>query len=65
MILAPILLPIVTKMGIDPVYFGVLMVYGLCIGLLTPPVGNVLYVGVGLSKIDFMVLVRNLIPRHL
>ena len=62
MILAPILLPIVTKMGIDPVYFGVVMVYGLCIGLLTPPVGNVLYVGVGLSKIDFMVLVRNLIP---
>ena len=62
MILGPILLPIVKSVGIDPVFFGVVMVYGLCIGLLTPPVGNVLYVGVGLSKIDFMVLVRNLIP---
>ena len=62
MILAPILLPIVTKLGIDPVFFGVVMVYGLCIGLLTPPVGNVLYVGCGLSKIDFVVLVRHVAP---
>jgi TRAP-type C4-dicarboxylate transport system permease large subunit len=49
-------------MGIDPVYFGVIMVYGLCIGLLTPPVGNVLYVGCGLSKIDFVVLVKYVMP---
>jgi tripartite ATP-independent transporter DctM subunit len=62
MILGPILLPIITKMGIDPVYFGVIMVYGLCIGLLTPPVGNVLYVGCGLSKIDFVVLVKYVMP---
>ncbi|HOV38385.1 MAG TPA: TRAP transporter large permease [Spirochaetales bacterium] len=62
MILGPILLPIITKMGIDPVYFGVIMVYGLCIGLLTPPVGNVLYVGCGLSKIDFVVLVKHVMP---
>jgi TRAP-type C4-dicarboxylate transport system permease large subunit len=62
MILAPILLPIVTKLGIDPVFFGVVMVYGLCIGLLTPPVGNVLYVGCGLSNIDFVVLVRHVAP---
>lgn len=62
MILAPILLPIMTKLGIDPVFFGVIMVYGLCIGLLTPPVGNVLYVGCGLSKIDFVVLVRHVAP---
>ncbi|MBV5344166.1 MAG: TRAP transporter large permease subunit, partial [Rhodoferax sp.] len=41
---------------------GVVMVYGLCIGLLTPPVGNVLYVGCGLSNIDFVVLVRHVAP---
>lgn len=62
MILAPILLPITTKLGFDPVFIGVLIVYGLCIGLLTPPVGNVLYVGCGLSKIDFVVLVRHVAP---
>ncbi len=62
MILAPILLPITTKLGFDPVFIGVMVVYGLCIGLLTPPVGNVLYVGCGLSKIDFIVLVRHVAP---
>jgi tripartite ATP-independent transporter DctM subunit len=62
MILGPILLPITAKLGIDPVFFGVVLVYGLCIGLLTPPVGNVLYVGCGLSKIDFVVLVRHVAP---
>ncbi len=62
MILGPILLPIMTKLGFDPVFFGVILVYGLCIGLLTPPVGNVLYVGCGLSKIDFVDLVKHVSP---
>lgn len=62
MILGPILLPIMTKLGFDPVFFGVILVYGLCIGLLTPPVGNVLYVGCGLSKIDFIDLVKHVAP---
>ena len=43
-ILTPIFLPIVTNIGMDPIVFGVTMVYGLCIGLITPPVGNVLYI---------------------
>ena len=51
MILTPILLPIAKSFGLDPVYFGVVMVANLCIGLATPPVGNVLYCGVSLSKI--------------
>ncbi|WHH57684.1 TRAP transporter large permease [Petroclostridium sp. X23] len=62
LILGPILLPIVTKIGIDPVFFGVIMVYGLCIGLITPPVGNVLYVGCGLSKISIAQLVKKIWP---
>lgn len=43
-ILVPVLLPVVTKLGIDPVHFGIMMVLNLMIGLLTPPVGMVLYV---------------------
>ncbi|HUL00678.1 MAG TPA: TRAP transporter large permease [Nitrospirota bacterium] len=51
LILGPMLLPLVLKNGIDPIYFGVVMVVNLCIGLLTPPVGTVLFVGCGISKI--------------
>jgi TRAP-type C4-dicarboxylate transport system permease large subunit len=40
------------KFGYDPVYFGVVMVVNLCIGLITPPVGTVLYIGCGLSKLS-------------
>jgi tripartite ATP-independent transporter DctM subunit len=54
LILAPIMLPLVVKMGYDPIYFGVIMVVNLCIGLLTPPVGSVMYVGCGLSKISML-----------
>ncbi|MDR3561130.1 MAG: TRAP transporter large permease [Negativicutes bacterium] len=52
LILAPILLPIAAQFGFDPVYFGVVMVVNLCIGLITPPVGTVLYVACGLSKLS-------------
>lgn len=43
LIFTPVLLPIVTNLGIDPVYFGIIMVMNLSIGLMTPPVGTVLY----------------------
>jgi tripartite ATP-independent transporter DctM subunit len=52
LILGPILLPVAVKFGYDPVYFGVVMVVNLCIGLITPPVGTVLYIGCGLSKLS-------------
>lgn len=58
LILAPILLPVVTGLGIDPVYFGVVMVVNLCIGLITPPVGTVLYVGCSLSKLGMADITR-------
>lgn len=61
-ILTPIFLPIITNMGIDPVAFGVIMVYGLVIGLLTPPVGNVLYIGIGISKIPLLDLIKKVWP---
>ncbi|MCI4663085.1 MAG: TRAP transporter large permease [Neomegalonema sp.] len=52
-ILTPVLLPIVMKVGVDPVHFGVIMVLNLMIGLLTPPVGMVLYVLSRVSKVPF------------
>lgn len=52
-ILVPVLLPVVTKIGIDPTHFGVFMILNLMIGLLTPPVGMVLYVLSRVSGISF------------
>lgn len=51
LILGPMLLPVAESYGLDPVYFGVVMICNLCVGLLTPPIGTVLYVGCGLSKL--------------
>lgn len=62
MILTPILLPIAKSFGLNPVYFGVVMVANLCIGLATPPVGNVLYCGVSLSKIKLAELIKASLP---
>ena len=50
LILGPILVPVVKQAGIDPIYFGVLFIMNNAIGLLTPPVGNVLNVVAGVSK---------------
>ncbi|MEX0404593.1 TRAP transporter large permease [Aquibium sp. LZ166] len=52
-ILVPVLLPIALKMGVDPVHFGVIVVLNLMIGLLTPPVGLVLYVLSRVAKVPF------------
>ncbi len=52
-ILVPVLLPIAVKMGVDPVHFGVIMVLNLMIGLLTPPVGMVLFVLARISGLSF------------
>jgi tripartite ATP-independent transporter DctM subunit len=52
LILAPMLLPIAQRFGIDFVYFGVVLIVNLSIGLITPPVGNILYVACGISKLS-------------
>jgi tripartite ATP-independent transporter DctM subunit len=62
LILTPVLMPVVKAAGIDPVYFGIIMVINLCIGLITPPVGTVLYVGCGISRISIGELVKGLWP---
>ncbi len=62
LIFTPVLLPLVKMAGIDPVYFGIIMVFNLCIGLITPPVGTVLYVGCGISKINIWQITKGIAP---
>jgi len=62
LIFTPIFLPVVTKLGLDPVHFGIIMVLNLCIGLCTPPVGSVLFVGVGIAKTSIEKVVKPLLP---
>ena len=62
LIFTPIFLPVVTRLGIDPVHFGVIMILNLCIGLCTPPVGSVLFVGVGIAKTRIEKVIRPLVP---
>jgi tripartite ATP-independent transporter DctM subunit len=52
-ILTPVLLPVAMQLGIDPIHFGVIMVLNLMIGLLTPPVGMVLFVLTRVAKVSF------------
>lgn len=65
LIFTPILLPVVTKLGIDPIHFGIIMVLNLCVGLCTPPVGSVLFVGVGVAKTTIEKVIKPLLPLFL
>ncbi len=62
LILAPILAPTMIRLGIDPVHFGVVMVTNLTIGLITPPMGLVLFVTQGISNLKMNELVKEIIP---
>ena len=62
LIFTPIFLPVVTSLGMDPTHFGIIMVLNLCIGLCTPPVGSVLFVGVGIANTTITKVIKPLIP---
>lgn len=62
LILTPILVPIIVRYGLDPIHFGVVMVMNLCIGLMTPPVGAVLYIGSGFSRLSIYRLSQGMFP---
>jgi len=62
LIFTPIFLPLVIDLGMEPVHFGIVMILNLCVGLTTPPVGSVLFVGCGISEISITKVVRPLIP---
>ncbi|MBA4265167.1 MAG: hypothetical protein C0453_08805, partial [Comamonadaceae bacterium] len=65
LILTPILLPVVTSIGIDPVHFGMIMMVNLGMGLITPPVGGVLFVGSAVAKLPMEKVVKALLPFYI
>ena len=64
LIFTPIFLPIAVSIGISPLQFGIMMVLNLCIGLCTPPVGSVLFVGCGIAKTSIQQIVRPILPMY-
>ncbi|MDF2547123.1 MAG: hypothetical protein K0R93_2021 [Anaerosolibacter sp.] len=65
LITAPILLPVVTAMGMDPVQFGIVMMLNLSIGLLTPPVGTVLFVGCSIGGAKIEHIAKTMMPFYI
>lgn len=62
LIFTPIFLPIVTELGVDPVHFGIIMILNLCIGICTPPVGSLLFVGVSIAGTTIEKVIKPLLP---
>ncbi|NNM06401.1 MAG: TRAP transporter large permease [Gemmatimonadetes bacterium] len=62
LIFTPIFLPVAAELGISPLHFGIMMVLNLCIGLCTPPVGSILFVGCGIGKTTVPKTSKALLP---
>lgn len=62
LIFTPILLPIATELGMDPVHFGMVLILAMCMGTMTPPVGSVLFVATGVSGVSIEQVVPKLMP---
>ncbi|MFO7847247.1 MAG: TRAP transporter large permease subunit [Balneolaceae bacterium] len=62
LIFTPIFLPVVVELGIDPVHFGIIMIMNLCIGICTPPVGTLLFVGVSVAGTTIEKVIKPLLP---
>ncbi len=65
LIFTPIFLPVVVALGVDPVHFGVMMIMNLCVGLCTPPVGSVLFIGVSVANSTIQKVIKPLLPLYL
>ena len=63
-ICTPILLPVVTQFGMDPVQFGCMLILNLAVGLCTPPVGSALFVGCAIGKIRIEKVVKVMLPMY-
>ena len=61
LIFTPLLLPIATDLGLSPIHFGIIMLVNLCIGLCTPPVGTVLFVGLGIANMKMTQIIKPLL----
>ena len=65
LIFTPIFLPVAVEVGMSPLHFGVMMVMNLCIGLCTPPVGSILFVGCAIAGTSIGRIVRPMVPMYL
>ncbi|GAB1400748.1 hypothetical protein MASR2M79_19700 [Aminivibrio sp.] len=61
-LISPVALPIIRSLGIDPVYFGVLLVLNICLGALTPPVGTCLFVASSVGGVSLTKTSRAILP---
>ncbi|WP_125153552.1 TRAP transporter large permease [Clostridium rectalis] len=64
LIFTPIFLPICKSFGMSPIQFGIMMTFNLCIGTITPPVGNILFVGVKVAKTKIENVMKKLVPYY-
>lgn len=64
LIFTPIFLPVAMELGMSPLHFGIMLVLNLCIGLCTPPVGTILFVGCALAKTTIERMVRPMLPMY-
>lgn len=62
MVLVPILAPVAAKLGVDPIHFAMVVIYNLTLGMITPPVGGLLFVTANVSKVPLAALTRELKP---
>lgn len=62
MVLVPILAPVAAKLGVDPIHFAMVVIYNLTLGMITPPVGGLLFVTSNVSKVPLSELTRELVP---
>lgn len=62
MVLAPILAPVAAKLGVDPIHFAMIVIYNLTLGMITPPVGGLLFVTSNVSRVPLAELVSELMP---
>ncbi len=63
LIFTPIFLPVVTQqLGLDPIQFGIVLIMNLCVGLITPPVGSVLFVGCSVANVKIQAVIKPLLP---
>jgi tripartite ATP-independent transporter DctM subunit len=64
LIFTPIFLPVAESLGLSPLHFGIMMVLNLSIGLCTPPVGSVLFVGCSVGKVNISEIIKPILPLY-
>ncbi|MBK3734067.1 TRAP transporter large permease subunit, partial [Azospirillum brasilense] len=62
LIFTPIFLPVLVELGVDPVHFGVILVFNLSLGIVSPPTGSALFIGCAVARVSIEQVIRPLIP---